>query len=59
MIIFKFFCEILHSTNADTNTHTSIHPTLMSASERLTRVNLRFTNSVKERLIIDGDITYH
>jgi hypothetical protein len=48
-----FFCE-KHSTNTDTHTRTSTHsyehmyahPTPMSTSERLSRLDLRFTKSV-------------
>jgi hypothetical protein len=50
---------MLHSTNTDTNTRTSTHSTLMSTSERLARLDLRFTNSVKERVAVDEDVTYN
>jgi CMP-2-keto-3-deoxyoctulosonic acid synthetase len=56
-----------HSTNTDSytymNTHlcqyTHVQPTPMSTSEKLDRLILRFTKSVKKRLVIDGNVVYH
>jgi hypothetical protein len=58
---------MLHSTNVDTDTHMSTrsyeyayaHPTLMSTSERLNRLDLRFTKSVKKCITVDRNIVYH
>jgi hypothetical protein len=57
-----------HSTDANTHTrtsthpyeHTHKHPTLMSTSERLDRLDLEIhKGSHEECLAVDGDVAYH
>ncbi len=66
VICYSFFEK--HSTNTDTHTrtsthpyeHTHAHPTLMSTSERLRRLDFEIHKiGHQERLVVDGDVASH